>query len=74
MAGSKDFQTVTTVRLNTVLNSSRVRFPDSLSVKISTYGRQGLETATEEQGLTISELTRIIVDQYLEEYFRNKKL
>ncbi len=65
---------VTTVRINTAMSSSRVRFPNTLSVKIPTYERQGLDTAAEEQGLPLSELTRSIVDEYLEEYFRNKKL
>jgi len=68
-----DFKSVTTIRLNTAINSSRVRFPDSLSVKIPTFSRQGLEIAAQEQGLTLSELTRDIVEAYLEEYLKNKK-
>ena len=63
---------VTTVRLNTAINSSRVRFPDSLSVKIPTYARQGLEIAAQEQGLTLSELTRDIIEGYLEGSFKTK--
>jgi len=74
MSSLQTAQPVTTVRLNTAINSGRVRYHDSLSVKISACERQGLDTAAEEQGLTISELTRSMVDEYLEEYFRNKKL
>jgi len=67
-----DFKDVTTIRLNTAINSSRVRFPGSLSVKLSTYARQGLEIAAQEQGLTLSELTRDIIEGYLEESFKTK--
>jgi len=74
MSTSQNVPPVTTVRLTTAIKSDRVRYRDSLSVKISTNERQGLDTAAEEQGLTISELTRSMVDDYLEEYFRNKKL
>jgi len=74
MSSMPNPQPVTTVRLNIAIKSDRVRYRDSLSVKISAYQRQGLDTAVQEQGLTISELTRSMVDDYLEEYFRNKKL
>ncbi|MPM22437.1 hypothetical protein SDC9_68892 [bioreactor metagenome] len=74
MTEIQDFKNVTTVRLNTALNSRRVRFPHGLSTKVSTYAKQGLCIAAEEQGLTPSELTRDIIDNYLEEYFRNRKI
>jgi len=74
MTEIQDLKNVTTVRLNTALNSRRVRFPHGLSTKVSTYAKQGLCIAAEEQGLTPSELIRIIFDQYLEEYFKKKNL
>ncbi len=70
-----DFKDVTTIRLNTAINASRVRFPGSLSVKLSAYSRQGPDMpdiAAREQGLTLSELARDIIEAYLEDYLKNR--
>ncbi len=67
-----DFKDVTTIRLNTAINASRVRFPGSLSVKLSADSRQGPDIAAREQGLTLSELARDIIEAYLEDYLKNR--
>jgi len=74
MLQTDNTQTVTTANLNAAINARRSRFSNTLCVKITSCQRQGLDTAADDQGLTLSEFSRSIVDEYLEEYFRNKKL
>ncbi|WP_155897865.1 hypothetical protein [Methanocorpusculum bavaricum] len=74
MTQVEDIQGVTTVRISKAVKIRRPRLPESLCVKLSIREKHDFNTAAEEQGLLISELARQIIDQYLEEYFRNKKL
>jgi hypothetical protein len=74
MTQVEDIQGVTTVRISKAVKIRRPRLPESLCVKLSIREKHDFNTAANEQGLLISELARQIIDQYLEEYFRNKKL
>ena len=53
--------------------AKRQRLTKSASVKLSRYEREGAETAAEEQGLLISDVFRIALDRYLEEYKKAKR-
>jgi Mn-dependent DtxR family transcriptional regulator len=66
-------QTAASCSLGTAFRANRRQLTETFSVKISKYEREGVETAAEEQDLLISEVIRIAIDHYLEEYNKTKR-
>ena len=73
MLQTENAQRAASGNLDAACRAGRRQLTESASVKLSRYEREGAETAAEEQGLLISDVFRIALDRYLEEYKKAKR-